>query len=71
MRLKNGYYVRDRRFRLNEDGKLYDIPVTSDKETDENAAWPGECLAWLKEAVGEASCRIDGANAVEKDEDES
>ena len=24
-----GYFVRDKRFRLNQDGKLYDIPVTS------------------------------------------
>lgn len=32
MCFKNGYYVRDKRFRLNEDGNLYDIPVTSDKE---------------------------------------
>jgi arylsulfatase A-like enzyme len=27
-----GYYVRESRFRLNQDGKMYDIPVTSDKE---------------------------------------
>jgi hypothetical protein len=27
-----GYFVRESRFRLNQDGKLYDIPVTSDKE---------------------------------------
>jgi len=27
-----GYFVRESRFRLNEDGKLYDIPITSDKE---------------------------------------
>ena len=27
-----GYFVRENRFRLNQDGKLYDIPVTSDKE---------------------------------------
>lgn len=27
-----GYYVRDRRFRLNEDGKFYDVPVTSNEE---------------------------------------
>jgi arylsulfatase A len=32
MAFKNGFYVRDKRFRLNEDGKLYDIPVTSDRE---------------------------------------
>lgn len=25
-----GYFVREKRFRLNQDGKLYDIPVTSD-----------------------------------------
>jgi arylsulfatase A len=25
-----GFFVRDKRFRLNQDGKLYDIPVTSD-----------------------------------------
>ncbi|MBI1372496.1 MAG: sulfatase-like hydrolase/transferase [Phycisphaera sp.] len=30
--LKKGYFVRDARFRLNQDGKLYDIPITSDKE---------------------------------------
>lgn len=28
----SGYFVRESRFRLNQDGKLYDIPVTSDKE---------------------------------------
>jgi arylsulfatase A-like enzyme len=27
-----GYFVRESRFRLNQDGKLYDIPATSDKE---------------------------------------
>jgi arylsulfatase A len=27
-----GYFVRESRFRLNQDGKLYDIPVSSDKE---------------------------------------
>jgi arylsulfatase A len=27
-----GYFVRESRFRLNQDGRLYDIPVTSDKE---------------------------------------
>jgi len=27
-----GYFVRDKRFRLNQDGKFYDIPVTSDHE---------------------------------------
>ncbi len=27
-----GYFVRESLFRLNQDGKLYDIPVTSDKE---------------------------------------
>ena len=27
-----GYFVRDKRFRLNQDGKLYDIPVSSDKK---------------------------------------
>lgn len=27
-----GYFVRDKRFRLNQDGKFYDIPVTSDVE---------------------------------------
>ena len=27
-----GYFVRDKRFRLNQTGKFYDIPVTSDKE---------------------------------------
>ena len=27
-----GYFVRDERFRLNQDGKLYDIPITSDHE---------------------------------------
>ena len=26
-----GYFVRDKRFRLNQDGRLYDIPVSSDK----------------------------------------
>lgn len=26
-----GYFVRESRFRLNQDGKLYDIPVTSDR----------------------------------------
>ena len=25
-----GYFVREKRFRLNQDGTLYDIPVTSD-----------------------------------------
>ncbi|WP_182864736.1 sulfatase-like hydrolase/transferase [Rhodopirellula sp. JC639] len=25
-----GYFVREKRFRLNQDGKLYDIPITSD-----------------------------------------
>lgn len=29
---EKGYFVRDQRFRLHEDGRLYDIPVTSDKE---------------------------------------
>ena len=29
---KKGFFVRDARFRLHEDGSLYDIPVTSDKE---------------------------------------
>jgi arylsulfatase A len=28
----HGYFVRESRFRLHQDGKLYDIPVTSDKE---------------------------------------
>jgi arylsulfatase A len=32
MCFKKGYFVRDKRFRLHEDGTLYDIPVTSDKE---------------------------------------
>ena len=32
MCFKKGYFVRDMRFRLNEDGRLYDIPVTSDRE---------------------------------------
>jgi arylsulfatase A len=32
MNFKRGFFVRDKRFRLNEDGKLYDIPVTSDQE---------------------------------------
>jgi arylsulfatase A len=27
-----GYFVRESRFRLNQDGKFYDIPVTSDKD---------------------------------------
>ena len=27
-----GFYVRDKRFRLHEDGRFFDIPVTSDKE---------------------------------------
>lgn len=27
-----GYFVRESLFRLNQDGKLYDIAVTSDKE---------------------------------------
>jgi arylsulfatase A len=27
-----GYFVREKRFRLNEDGKMYDIPIASDKE---------------------------------------
>jgi arylsulfatase A len=27
-----GYFVRDQRFRINQDGKFYDIPVSSDKE---------------------------------------
>jgi hypothetical protein len=25
-----GFFVREKRFRLNQDGKLYDIPITSD-----------------------------------------
>ena len=29
---RNGFFVRDKRFRLNENGKLYDIPVTSDRK---------------------------------------
>ena len=29
---KKGLFVRDRRFRLHEDGRFYDIPTTSDKE---------------------------------------
>ncbi|MEM7391644.1 MAG: sulfatase-like hydrolase/transferase [Verrucomicrobiota bacterium] len=28
----SGFFVRDKRFRLHQDGRLYDIPVTSDKE---------------------------------------
>ena len=32
MSFKKGFFVRDNRFRLHEDGRLYDIPVTSDKE---------------------------------------
>ncbi|MDD7987263.1 sulfatase-like hydrolase/transferase [Lentisphaera marina] len=32
MNYKKGFFVRDKRFRLHEDGKFYDIPVTSDKE---------------------------------------
>ncbi len=32
MSFKKGYFVRDRRFRLHENGTLYDIPVSSDKE---------------------------------------
>lgn len=32
MSFKKMFYVREKRFRLNEDDKLYDIPVTSDKE---------------------------------------
>lgn len=31
MSYKKGVFVRDRRFRLHEDGRLYDIPVTSNK----------------------------------------
>ncbi|QDU75828.1 Arylsulfatase precursor [Bremerella volcania] len=27
-----GYFVREQRFRINQDGVLYDIPITSDKE---------------------------------------
>jgi arylsulfatase A len=30
--LNRGWFVRDQRFRLNQDGKLYDIPVTSDQQ---------------------------------------
>ena len=30
MNLGSGFYVRDHRFRLNEDGKMYDIATTSD-----------------------------------------
>lgn len=32
MSFKKGFFVRDERFRLHEDGSLYDIPVTSDAE---------------------------------------
>ncbi len=32
MSYKKGFFVRDKRFRLHEDGTFYDIPVTSDKE---------------------------------------
>ena len=32
MSYKNGFFVRDARFRLHENGTLYDIPVTSDRE---------------------------------------
>lgn len=32
MSYKKGFFVRDKRFRLHEDGKLYDIPVTSDQQ---------------------------------------
>ena len=32
MHFKKGFFVRDKRFRLHEDGTFYDIPVTSDKE---------------------------------------
>jgi hypothetical protein len=31
-----GYFVRESRFRLNQDGKLYDIPVASDEERYSN-----------------------------------
>ena len=27
-----GFFVREKRFRLNQDGKLYDIPVSSNQE---------------------------------------
>jgi len=32
MSFKKWFFVRDKRFRLHEDGRLYDIPVTSDRE---------------------------------------
>lgn len=32
MNLGKGYFVREKQLRLNQDGELYDIPVTSDKE---------------------------------------
>ncbi len=32
MSYKQGFFARDKRFRLHEDGTLHDIPVTSDKE---------------------------------------
>jgi len=31
MSYKTGFFVRDKRFRLNENGTLYDVPVTSNK----------------------------------------
>ena len=38
-----GFYVRDPRFRLHEDGTLYDIPISSDRERyGERKADPGE-----------------------------
>ncbi len=44
MSFKKFFYVRDKRFRLDEKGNLYDIPVTSDLERySEKIAESSEC----------------------------
>jgi arylsulfatase A len=42
-----GYFVRDKRFRLNQDGTFYDIPITSDRQRysekqSDNPAYAGD-----------------------------
>lgn len=52
MSYKNAFFVRDKRFRLDQDGVLYDIPVTSDKERYGEKRAPKEDFASDRQRLG-------------------
>jgi hypothetical protein len=50
--IKNDFFVREKRFRLDRDGVLYDIPVTSHKERYSEARVPKEDFSSDRQRLG-------------------